>query len=211
MINNPFLSLVAIAALAVTTACESVPETGQPLVGTVKRIDVSQHDESMTFSGSMARPMAEQDMLDFLDRAGANGQQDILFAWHQYDAVSGRMVSHLGRQLQELGYRHVYYDPKSQLPQPGQISLILRSYRASVPGCDIRDTASHYANGPMPGFGCASLQNLAQMVADPRDLIRGRALGRIQAAELTIGYQRILADDPKPLIGGITEIGETSQ
>lgn len=60
--------------------------------------------------------------------------------------------------------------------QPGQARIVILRSRASVPGCpDWSATSSAtFGNGLSPGYGCASNGNLAAMVADPEDLIKGR-------------------------------------
>jgi pilus assembly protein CpaD len=60
--------------------------------------------------------------------------------------------------------------------QPGQARIVILRSRASVPGCpDWSETSdASLGNGLSPGYGCANNGNLAAMVADPEDLIKGR-------------------------------------
>jgi pilus assembly protein CpaD len=60
--------------------------------------------------------------------------------------------------------------------QPGQARVVILRSRASVPGCpDWSETSdASLGNGLSPGYGCANNGNLAAMVADPEDLIKGR-------------------------------------
>lgn len=60
--------------------------------------------------------------------------------------------------------------------QPGQARIVILRSRASVPGCpDWSETSdTSLGNGISPGYGCATNGNLAAMVADPEDLIKGR-------------------------------------
>ena len=60
--------------------------------------------------------------------------------------------------------------------QPGQARVVILRSRASVPGCPDWSGSSdaNFANGVSDGYGCANNANLAAMVADPEDLIKGR-------------------------------------
>ncbi len=59
---------------------------------------------------------------------------------------------------------------------PGKARVVVTRASAEVPGCpDWSDKSlSHYGNGSWSGYGCATNSNLAAMVADPEDLIRGQ-------------------------------------
>lgn len=60
--------------------------------------------------------------------------------------------------------------------QPGQARVTILRSRASVPGCPDWSESSDatFGNGISPNYGCANNANLAAMVADPEDLIKGR-------------------------------------
>jgi pilus assembly protein CpaD len=59
---------------------------------------------------------------------------------------------------------------------PGTVRVIVMRSRASVPSCpDWSSThENNYNAGNHSNHGCASNSNLAAMVADPEDLVRGR-------------------------------------
>ena len=60
--------------------------------------------------------------------------------------------------------------------QPGQARVVILRSRASVPGCPDWSESSdaNFSNGLGANYGCANNSNLAAMVADPEDLIKGR-------------------------------------
>ena len=60
--------------------------------------------------------------------------------------------------------------------QPGQARVVIERSRASVPGCPDWSATSDatLGNGISPNYGCANNSNLAAMVADPEDLLKGR-------------------------------------
>lgn len=59
---------------------------------------------------------------------------------------------------------------------PGTARVVLTRSTASVPGCPDWSAKSdmNYNNATSPGYGCAVNSNLAGMVANPEDLIRGQ-------------------------------------
>ncbi|MGB3738141.1 MAG: CpaD family pilus assembly protein [Pontixanthobacter sp.] len=61
--------------------------------------------------------------------------------------------------------------------QPGNVRVVLTRSSASVPGCPDWSASSdlNYNNATSTNFGCATNSNLAAMVANPEDLIRGQA------------------------------------
>jgi len=60
--------------------------------------------------------------------------------------------------------------------QPGQARVVIVRSRAHVPGCPDWSAKSDTSlgNGLSPGYGCANNGNLAAMVANPEDLIKGQ-------------------------------------
>ncbi|GAA3734692.1 pilus assembly protein CpaD [Sphingorhabdus rigui] len=66
---------------------------------------------------------------------------------------------------------------------PGNIRVVVTRSQASVPSCpDHRTTQSQNFNaGNNSNYGCAMNSNLAAMVADPEDLVRGRDNKRLDS------------------------------
>ena len=60
--------------------------------------------------------------------------------------------------------------------QPGNVRVVLTRSKASVPGCPDWSARSdmNYNNATNPGYGCAVHGNLAAMIANPEDLIKGQ-------------------------------------
>lgn len=59
---------------------------------------------------------------------------------------------------------------------PGNARVVITRSSASVPGCPDWEvySDSNYKNGTNPNYGCAINSNLAAMIANPEDLIRGQ-------------------------------------
>jgi pilus assembly protein CpaD len=58
----------------------------------------------------------------------------------------------------------------------GTARIVVTRSEASVPNCPnwTKSTESNYNSSNHPNYGCATNSNLAAMVADPEDLVRGR-------------------------------------
>ncbi|WP_200922356.1 CpaD family pilus assembly protein [Sphingomonas sp. Leaf17] len=59
---------------------------------------------------------------------------------------------------------------------PGTVRVIVSRMRADVPGCPdwSRDTSNEFESNTSSNHGCAINSNLAAMIANPEDLVRGR-------------------------------------
>lgn len=59
--------------------------------------------------------------------------------------------------------------------QPGNVRVVITRSKASVPGCPDWSAKSDFNpnNGLSSNYGCATNSNLAAMVANPEDLVRG--------------------------------------
>lgn len=64
---------------------------------------------------------------------------------------------------------------------PGNIRVVVTRSQASVPSCPDWSTTheNNYNGGNHSNYGCASNSNLAAMIADPEDLVRGRESVRL--------------------------------
>jgi len=64
---------------------------------------------------------------------------------------------------------------------PGTVRVIVSRLKASVPGCPdwSRTSGINFNNHAVSNYGCAINGNMAAMIADPEDLVRGKT-GNIQ-------------------------------
>ncbi|MDH3660097.1 MAG: CpaD family pilus assembly lipoprotein [Alphaproteobacteria bacterium] len=79
--------------------------------------------------------------------------------------------------------------------QNRRVEIVLERYLVTPPACPdwSRRSGIDYANKPHTNFGCATATNLGLMIADPRDLVRGRDLGPadgIHQADGIIRYRK---------------------
>ena len=73
-----------------------------------------------------------------------------------------------------------------------RVEIVLERYLVTPPACPdwSRRTGVDYANKPHTNFGCATETNLGLMIADPRDLVRGRTLGPADGVHQAEGVVR---------------------
>ncbi len=59
---------------------------------------------------------------------------------------------------------------------PGTVRVVLTRSTASVPSCPdwSKKSEANYSGGNHTNYGCATNSNLAAMIADPEDLVRGQ-------------------------------------
>jgi pilus biogenesis lipoprotein CpaD len=75
-----------------------------------------------------------------------------------------------------------------------RVEVVLERYLVTLPACPdwSRESGTDFDNLPSSNFGCATAANLGLMVAEPRDLVRGRPLGPadgIHQAEGIVRYR----------------------
>ncbi|MGI9500330.1 MAG: CpaD family pilus assembly lipoprotein [Geminicoccaceae bacterium] len=73
-----------------------------------------------------------------------------------------------------------------------RVEIVLERYLVTPPACPdwSRRSGVDYANKPHTNFGCATETNLGLMIADPRDLVKGRTLGPADGVHQADGIVR---------------------
>ncbi len=73
-----------------------------------------------------------------------------------------------------------------------RVELVLERYLVTLPPCPdwSRESGTDFANLPHSNFGCASQTNLGLMIAEPRDLVRGRTLAPADGVHQAEGIVR---------------------
>ncbi len=97
-------------------------------------------------------------------------------------AQAARVARAIDKLADDLGVADYLVTQASYTPEGGQsnapIILSFMRYVATASACGdwSDDAATSYSNTRMPNFGCATQNNLAAMVIDPRDLQTPRTL-----------------------------------
>ena len=191
--------IIAIfVALSGLTACNHVQQTRTTTPVPVVTTSFNQIDVEFDYNSAILNPNAQAAIDEFILNHNLKDDDDLFIE------VIGDKGSHsynraqiIGTYLERLNFRprliKVVHDDKVTSLQ--QVRLKVARYSAEVPGCPnwSDDPARSFTNELSSNFGCATATNLALMVDDPRDLLRGRDLAPADGAFLanTLGlYQR---------------------
>jgi pilus biogenesis lipoprotein CpaD len=73
-----------------------------------------------------------------------------------------------------------------------RVELILERHLVTLPACPdwSRQSGTDFSNQPHSNFGCATQTNLGLMVAEPKDLVRGRTLAPADGVHQAEGVVR---------------------
>lgn len=92
-----------------------------------------------------------------------------------------------------------------------EINLTVRTFLVTLPGCpDFTSRAGRtFDNRPHSNWGCATATNLGLMIAEPRDLVRGRGDTHGDAEALVLSTQRYRAGETRALVIDETNTAQT--
>jgi len=202
-------ALVATAALSLT-ACDGVTNFNQGM-NSVHQPVVSYESYlyDVQVSEGKLSPAERTRLTGWLDSinvsygdsiAIANGGAGVSPALHHDIAdVLGRRGMLIGEDNSAL----------AGTPPYGTIRLILRRANAAVPGCPdwSRNAESDISGGTSSNYGCAVNGNLAAMVANPEDLVRGQtANSDLRTATSNRAIETYREMEPTS-VGGLKNLG----
>lgn len=131
---------------------------------------------------------------------------DVIFVSGGATEQRGELVTYLRRSHPAL--RVVARDAAD--PKP--LTLVLERAIAFTSGCDYfsRPISDSADGAPLPGYGCATDMSLAQMIADPRDLVTGKAGGAVDAELSTNVIQAVREERFSITVDETTTTGTSS-
>ncbi|WGS63042.1 CpaD family pilus assembly lipoprotein [Vibrio lentus] len=172
--NKLSLLLPALIALA---GCAPTPTTQQPSVDVVSVTNKL----TLTLSGKTLSAQEEADISDFIARRGTLSN---LMVKIENTTQKGESQSEKVRlRLIESGLYPSQISVSDTAAQgKGDITIFVESYRAKVTACDAGKTPRTTLNAyrTQRNFGCANVNALAKMVANPKDLIVGQPIDSAQ-------------------------------
>jgi pilus biogenesis lipoprotein CpaD len=181
-------------------------------------VDRAEYRHSIYFpTDSSAFPAAERARLQtFLETVQPSGRDSIRLEGHaderaseQYNVeLATRRAQQVAAFLKDAGLGDVtvtalaFGETVPAVPSTGpaawrlnrRIELVMERYLVTLPPCPdwSRQSGTDFSNQPYSNFGCATQSNLGLMVAEPKDLVRGRTLAPadgIQQAEGIVRYR----------------------
>jgi len=178
--NQVFKALLALSALTLA-GCATAPQplpraTAAPETVRVS-MDVSARDNGLTWN-----------QIDVINAVAteykARGHGPLVISYPQNAGNADAAISAIAEartQLYAAGldWRQITggaYEAGGRTSAP--VIFSFTRYQAIAPECETRwnDMANVRANENWPRFGCATANNLANMVADPRDLVAPRTM-----------------------------------
>ncbi len=166
------LPLAACGAGDTTNFARGVESVHQPVVSYATYVFDVRTDGGSSLSG-----MEKDRLAGWLDSLGVAYGDTVAISTGDADApipVQQDIATILGRRGMMIGEDN---SALAGTPPPGSVRLILRRASASVPGCPNWSTRqeSDMVGGTSSNFGCGVNSNLAAMVANPEDLVRGES------------------------------------
>ncbi|MEZ8149885.1 CpaD family pilus assembly lipoprotein [Vibrio splendidus] len=172
--NKLSLLLPALIALA---GCAPTPTTQQPSVDVVSVTNKL----TLTLSGKTLSAQEKGDISDFIARLGtlSNLMVKIENTTQKGESQSEKVRLHL---IESGLYPSQISVSNTAAQGKGDITIFVESYRAKVTACDAGKTPRTTLNAyrTQRNFGCANANALAQMVANPKDLIVGQPIDSAQ-------------------------------
>ncbi len=194
-----------VAASFILTGCESesAQDMNPLIIGQWRQMPAHEqnHVEMVTlehivaFAPSAIRPGDREfsRMLDFIQESELASTDDIFLdaprsAAGIHDAVNTARLEVLEGEFLQLGLPvEIADEPMAGSANADRVVLVVKRAVAIPPDCDVEQPG--LAQRPDWKVGCAVNASLGLMVADPRDLIRGRTLGPVDAESASKAVQ----------------------
>lgn len=166
-------------------------------------------------SKSNSFPETEVNSLIRFLKANAENPSAVSIILEECDGYSKKRIKDIQRVLVKYGvsYDMITVEPaekrhKSTSSSSSGVSLVLEKYLVIPPSCaDFSQPIGEARQAHSPSnFGCATVANLGMMVANPRDLIKGRSLGASDGTVMAAGVDRYRKDKVKDLIDTSTTV-----
>ncbi|WP_122082315.1 CpaD family pilus assembly lipoprotein [Vibrio coralliirubri] len=166
-----------LPALFVFAGCAPTPTTQQPSVDVVSVTNKF----SLTLSGKSLSAQEKADISDFIARRGSSS--GLMVKIEKTTQKGERQLEKVRLHLIESGlYPSQIWVSDEVTEGKGDITILVESYRAKVIACDAGKTPRTTFNAyrTQRNFGCANASAIAQMVANPKDLIVGQPIDSAQ-------------------------------
>lgn len=187
------LSLI-LPALFMFAGCAPTPTTQQPSVDVVSVTNKF----SLTLSGKALSDQEKADISDFISRRGA--LSNLMVKITKTTPKGESQIEKVRLHLIESGlYPSQIWVADEATEGKGDITILVESYRAKVTACDAGKTPRTTVNAyrTQRNFGCANANALAQMVANPKDLIVGQPMSGTQGQKAVSSIDNYLAPPPQ--------------
>jgi pilus biogenesis lipoprotein CpaD len=213
-----WLSLLGLSLGACTPSVGPQENLGWIQASSPKQLEVdrAEYRHSVYFpTDRSAVPASERArLLSFLETVGPRGRDSIRLEGHADERASELYNLELAAErnesvealLREFGLGGLpvttvaYGEAVPAVPSSGpaawrlnrRVELVFERYLVTLPACPdwSRQSGTDFSNQPHSNFGCATQTNLGLMVAEPKDLVRGRTLAPADGVHQAEGIVR---------------------
>jgi len=198
-----FTSPLALGLLAMLSAC-TPPAAEYSVAEAPKTLKVDyltfRHDAGFLPGAAALTPQEIRRLDDFLDDAQVVGGSKVYLQASGGDRLAAQRSGAIVKALTARGVGAVNLPDLASGPVD-RLTVTAQRYVVTPPDCPdwSRQAVENHANALPSNYGCASLTNLALMVADPRDLVTGRPLGPADADPAIKAVERYRAGKVLPL------------
>lgn len=165
------------------------------------RVDLVRLQHAAAFvpgSADLAEGEAEG-LAAFLDETEVTTDDRVYFEPVRGDKLAAARIGQLTREIGRRGLGAVTLPAAPTDTTDDRMMVYVERYVVTPPDCPNWTKApfGDHSNTLPSNFGCADANNLALMVANPRDLVIGRTLGPVQGNPGIYGVARYSNDRPK--------------
>lgn len=217
----------ALALTACTVPATNSPALGWTPASAPKDLEVERaaygHTVRFATDSAALEPEEQERLATFLRHAAPGPRDTIRIEGHADERASdaynldlaARRLDRVRRVLEDLGYgdrplQEAAYGervPSATASTPEawkanrRVEVVIERALVVLPSCPdwSRESGTDFANRPHTNFGCATRTNLGLMIAEPRDLERGRTLGPADGTQAAGAVDRYRADEIKEL------------
>lgn len=174
------LQSLLLPVLLVLSGCASDQIARQPAIDVVSvtnKLTLAVEKPSLT-------PQQQQDIRTFIVQRG--NPYSLRVKLVSYSPIGRSQVESISDLLLGQGLaKHQIITERATGTQSGDVQIIVESFRAKVPGCGTDKAQPVVFNQykTHPAYGCSNAAALAQMVANPKDLVVGEKLGPTNGAK----------------------------
>ena len=204
----PLAAILALAACAPQQAIQVPPDVAKTIH--VNRVRV-QYAAAFAPGTSDMQPGEPARLETFLDQTGTQPGDKVFLAASSGDPLASARTGRIAALLARHGLGVEPVAPPEGV-EPNHVLVLVDRYVAMAPACPdwSQEAWGDHDNEPSSNFGCATATDFALMIANPRDLVQGRALGPADGDPAADAVMRYRTGTVKALSGASASSGAGS-
>ncbi|MBL6945271.1 MAG: hypothetical protein ISR47_01380 [Rhodospirillales bacterium] len=201
-------TIIVVLFAVFATGCQTIKEDWASVpIKREPKANLVQYVHSVSFQqASTKMETRERARLDgFLDQSRADWTTDLFLVAPEGETKADiRRRERVGAYLKhrQLNPRPASDDFGIEAPAAGSVSVVVRRYVVTLPGCPDWSGRPGITENNTVGsnWGCATASNLGLMVANPSDLAIGRVPGPMDGEFAVLAVQRYRAGETRAIV-----------